>query len=183
MSLEKPKVTAVDKLKDEMRDLKVSIRDLLKWKLILTGGVTAAGLGFTGSSTPNAYLAISAVPLIATYCDLLIRDYELRVAIQAAYLRLHGDNEYSKYEAFLEEQVIKDTGWWMLRRAAVLLSSLVICVSIGCVSALQWDSQSSINLLWRLPIATAFVGFVAVIRIQVLYAAKRQSILQASSKP
>ncbi len=179
MSSEKPSVPAVEKLRDEMRDLKVSIRDLLKWKLVLTGGVTAVGLGFTGSSTPNAYLAIGAVPLITAYCDLLIRDYELRVAIQAAYLRSNGDSEYSKYEAFLEKQAIKDTEWWVLRRAAMLLSSLIICVSIGCVAAFQWDSQSSIGLLWRLPIVTAFVGSIAVIRIQLLYAAKRQSILQA----
>lgn len=115
----------------------------------------------------------------ADYCDLLIRDYELRVAIQAAYLRSNGDSEYSKYETFLEKQAIKDTEWWMLRRAAMLLSSLVICFSIGCVSAFQWNSQSSFGLLWRLPIVTAFVGSIAVIRIQILYAAKRQSILQA----
>ena len=181
MSSEKPK-SAVEKLRDEMRDLKVSIRDLLKWKLVLTGSVTAAGLGFTGQSTPNAYLAISTTPLIAAYCDLLIRDYELRVAIQAAYLRSNGDSEYSKYEAFLEEQSIKDTEWWILRRDAMLLSSLATCIFVGGVAASQWWSQSSTTSLWSLPILTAFVGAVAVILVQVRYAAKRQRILQASSK-
>lgn len=181
MPSEKPK-PAVEKLRDEMRDLKVSIRDLLKWKVVLTGSVTAIGLGFTGPSTPNAYLAMSAAPLIAAYCDLLIRDYELRVAIQAAYLRSNGDSEYSKYETFLEEQNIKDTEWWILRRNAILLSSLIICTFIGGIAASQFEAQSFTTSPWSLPILTALVGAVAVILVQVRYADKRQRILQASSK-
>ena len=181
MSSEKPK-PVVEKLRDEMRDLKVSIRDLLKWKVVLTGSVTAIGLGFTGPNTPNAYLAMSAAPLITAYCDVLIRDYELRVAIQAAYLRSNGDSEYSKYEAFLEKQNIKDTEWWILRRDAMLWSSLLICIFIGGFAALQCDAQSFITSPWIFPISTALVGAVAVMSVQFRYAAKRQKILQASSK-
>ncbi len=183
MVIEKSRAVAVEKLRDEMRDLKVAIRDLLKWKLVLTGSVTAVGLGLTGPSNPNAYLAISAVPLIAAYCDLLIRDHELRVAIQAAYIRTNGDSEYSKYEIFLEEQEIKDTAWWTLRRNGMLLSSLIVCVFIALIGGFQQGFQdSSLGLFRLLPLVTAFVGTVAVIFIQILYAAKRQSISKATKK-
>ncbi|MEO0790661.1 MAG: hypothetical protein AAFY36_18495, partial [Bacteroidota bacterium] len=166
MPSEKPK-PAVEKLMDEMRDLKVSIRDSLKWKVVLTGSVTAIGLGFTGPSTPNAYLAMSAAPLIAAYCDVLIRDYELRVAIQAAYLRNNGDSEHSKYETFLEEQNIKDTEWWILRRDAIMLSSLFVCIFIGGFAAWQCDAQSFTTSPWIVPILTALVGAVVVTLVQV----------------
>ena len=183
MAIEKPRAAVVEKLRDEMRDLKVAIRDLLKWKLVLTGSVTAIGLGLTGPSNPNAYLAVSAVPLIAAYCDLLIRDYELRVAIQAAYLRTNGDSEYSRYEIFLEEPVIRDTAWWTLRRNGMLLSSLIICAFIAFIGGLQQSFQhSSLSFFRMLPLATAFVGTVAVISMQILYAARRQSISKASLK-
>ena len=182
MAIEKPGA-AIEKLRDEIRDLKVAIRDILKWKLVLTGSVTATGLGLTSPSNPNAYLAVSAVPLIAAYCDLLIRDYELRVAIQAAYFRTNGDSGYSRYEIFLEEPVIRGTAWWTLRRNGMLLSSLLMCGFIACMGSFPQGSQhSSLGLFRMLPIATAFVGAIAVISIQILYAARRQSISKASLK-
>lgn len=174
---------AAEKLRDEIKVLQVSIRDLFKWKLVLTGSVTALGLGFTGSSIPNAYLSIGAVPLIVAYCDLLIRDCDLRIGVIATYLRTEQDNDYGKYENFLHLDEIVKIKWWALSHTAIKLSSYAACIFVLSLAIFQARLKiPSEDFSWVVLVVTSVVGIFVVNWTQQTYDKKYDALWQVSKR-
>ncbi len=174
-------MTAAEKLRDEIKILQVSIRDLFKWKLVLTGSVTALSLGFTGSSIPYSYLSIAAVPLIVAYCDLLIRDCDLRIAVIATYLRIEQDNDYGRYENFLHLDEIVKIRWWDLSHTAIKLSSYLACAFVlGLAMVHARIGTPSEDLSWIALVVTSILGIFAVSWIQRTYDKKYDALWKVS---
>lgn len=174
---------AAEKLRDEIKVLQVSVRDLFKWKLVLTGSVTALGLGFTGSAIPDAYLSIGAVPLIVAYCDLLIRDCDLRIAVIATYLRTEQDNEYGKYENFSHLDEIVKIRWWDLSHTAIKLSSCAACAFVLSLSVFQARLKiPSADFSWVILVVTSIVGIFVVNWTQRTYDKKYDALWQVTKQ-
>ncbi|MEM9949814.1 MAG: hypothetical protein AAF810_27590 [Cyanobacteria bacterium P01_D01_bin.36] len=176
-------MTFAEKLRDEIQALQISLRDLFKWKLVLTGTVTAIGLGLTGSAAPSAYLSLGAVPLIVTYCDLLMRDYELRIRTIALYLSIEEDSAYSRYENFLHLREITRIEWWIFGDMAIQLSSLIACILVLCVAAFHINFQAPFKeSSWVLLVITSVVGIAMVSWIQQAYQRKSDELWRLSDK-
>lgn len=171
------------KLRDEILANQAFWRDLLKWKLILSGGAFAIGLGFTGSQTPYAHLALCSVPLIVTYCDLLIRDAEFRVAIKAFFLLNRTNDIFAEYERFIETPAIAGVRWYAFSHFAIYYLSLFMCllvVAIGiCFAAIaEFDSRwSSIPL-----ILSGITGGIAVTIVDRIAKSKRRKMRSELNK-
>jgi len=165
------------KFRDEIQSDRAFWRDLLKWKMILSGGAFALGLGFTGSQAPYAHLALCSVPLVVTYCDLLIRDAELRIAIKAWFLLERTDDIFADYERFIETPAIAGVRWYAFSHFAIHYLSLFMCllvVAIGiCLpSVAETDlSLSSIPL-----ILTGSLGAIAVTTVHKVARSKRRKM-------
>ena len=94
-------MAAEEKLRDEIVALQSSQRDLLKWKLILIGSVSAVGLGLPRYGDPNFKFVLCIIPFLAAYCDLLCRDYDIRIALIGFFLAKSGADVFSKYEEYI----------------------------------------------------------------------------------
>ncbi|MDP8942617.1 MAG: hypothetical protein M3N16_00605 [Actinomycetota bacterium] len=97
-------------LREEILQAQRTRSDLLKWKLVLVGGIGAAGLGLAGSDVPgHADLVLAAIPLVCLYVDLLCRHLSLRILVIGTFLRDPPDQELGeaalirKYEEYAED--------------------------------------------------------------------------------
>lgn len=161
---------STEKLRDNINALQGSLRDISKWKIVLTGSVAALGLGLTGSATPNAYLSIGAIPFIVVYCDLLICDCDLRTGVISTYLRTDKDSEYSRYENFLRSEEIKRIRWWDFSHIATQLSSYIACIfvlSIAIAHAILKFSND--GPYWIFLVIISILGIIVVNWIQRTY--------------
>lgn len=79
-------------LRDEILQAHQTRSDLLKWKLVVAGGLGAVGLGFAGAEGPvtNADLVLCAIPPACLYVDLLCRHLTLRIIVIGTFLNKHG---------------------------------------------------------------------------------------------
>ncbi|WP_372719237.1 hypothetical protein [Novipirellula sp.] len=181
-------MAAADKLRDESMQYQAAKRDLLKWKLILTGTVTAFGLGFTQSTVPHAHLALCVVPLIALYCDLLIRDYDLRIAIKGFFVVHNAVDGYADYERFINSAPISPLKWWTFSDVAIFWMSLLHCVFVAAVGASYitanyiTDNLDYDNLLWLALPVTAIINAVFIIAVQVVFKQKHRAMHRAARK-
>jgi uncharacterized membrane protein HdeD (DUF308 family) len=95
-----------DRLREEVLQAQSVRSDLLKWKLLLVGALSAAGLGLAGSrKAGHADLVLCAVPVVCLYVDLLAYHLTLRILVIGTYFRhrdtaMHGQGE--GYEAYAQ---------------------------------------------------------------------------------
>ena len=86
-----------DRLREEILQAQRVRSDLLKWKLVIVGALSAAGLGLAGSrATGHADLVLCAVPLVSLYVDLLAYHLSLRILVIGGYFRLEAGG-YEEY--------------------------------------------------------------------------------------
>jgi hypothetical protein len=104
--------------------------DFVKWKLIITSGLGAAGLGFTEHSTLKyAYVVLTVIPFACAYVDLVCRHINLRIIIIGSFLKVCPGGLESAYEAFVDKTrgkvdffVLED---WALQGSTIILSLAV----------------------------------------------------------
>jgi hypothetical protein len=97
--------SSMEKLRDEILQCESARADLLKWKLVIAGGVGAAGLGFAGSTgLRHADLVLCVIPPAAVYVDLLCRHLTLKMLVIGTFLahrtRDDGIPVFAAYETF-----------------------------------------------------------------------------------
>ncbi|GAA5510076.1 hypothetical protein [Novipirellula caenicola] len=174
---------AADKLRDESMQYQAAKRDLLKWKLILTGTVSAFGLGFTQSTVPHAHLALCVVPLIAVYCDLLIRDYDLRIAIKGFFVVRYDVEGYAEYEQFINSSPISPLKWWLFSDVAISWTSLLLCVFVAAVGGgygMVTPLHDSVS--WVALPAMALIGAGLIVAVHVVFKRKHRAMHKAAKE-
>ena len=120
---------AAEMLRKEILGFQNAQAQLLRWKLIAIGATAAAAFGIATDDQPSRLLVLAIVPLIAVYCDLLSRDYDIRIALIAAFLWRQG-GEYASYENFLRAPGVILAGPWFLGNAATFMSSVMVCILV-----------------------------------------------------
>ena len=120
---------AAETLRNEILGFQKAQADLLRWKLIAVGATAATAFGVATAGQPSRLLVLAIVPLVAVYCDLLSRDYDIRIALIAAFLRRQG-GEYGAYEDFIREPGVAVARPWFLGSAATLMSSVMVCIFV-----------------------------------------------------
>lgn len=122
-------MAATEMLRKELLGFQSAQAELLRWKLLAIGGAGAAALGAASASEPFRLLVLAVIPVVAVYCDLLSRDYDIRIALIATFLRSR-DQDYARYEEFLATPGIASSSPWFLHHAATLVSSLGACLLV-----------------------------------------------------
>jgi hypothetical protein len=86
-----------DKLAEEILQAQQSRSDLLKWKLVLTAALGAAGFGFgLGKDVTSSPLLLALIPFACVYVDLLCYNLSMRQLVIGAFFRKNG-NDYEEY--------------------------------------------------------------------------------------
>jgi hypothetical protein len=123
-----------DKLRDEIISFQNHRKQLVRWKLIGTGGLATFFIQGKGVQGANDILLILAlIPLFIAYCDQAICSLEIRIAVIAAFFRKKGKDTclFSNYEIFLStDKKVKDSKWWEVISFNDLWSSMIIYVLI-----------------------------------------------------
>jgi len=136
----------VSKLRDEVIGFQKAKAELLRWKLVAIGTASAAGLGlseFKGLGE-RPIILLSLVPLLAAYCDVVSRDYDIRIALIGRFLRVAG-GPFSRYELSLAGQS------WRFNKAATRGSSIgaclfVLAVALSRLPECDWATLSALIL-------------------------------------
>jgi hypothetical protein len=120
-------------LRKELIEFQKAQSVLVRWKLVAIGAIF--GLAFNGTVS---FIVLIVVPLIAVYCDLLYRNYDIRIALISWHLA-YIDNEWFKYQNSL-----KSFGHpWVLNSSATLLASLAACISVTIIDLSHMGPESS----------------------------------------
>jgi hypothetical protein len=120
-------------LRHELMEFQKSQSELLRWKLVAIGGIF--GLAFIH---PVSTIVLIVVPLVAVYCDLLFRNYDIRIALISWYIA-STDKEWFDYERSLGASGTP----WFLNSSATLLASLGACASVVVVDFFHIDKAAS----------------------------------------
>jgi hypothetical protein len=175
-------VAAEDKLRDEVLALQASHRDLLKWKLLVVGSIFAIGFGFAGTVQEMSPMVLCAAPLVCSYCDLLCRDYDVRIGLIATFLRDH-DAQYSLYERFLARREIAATRYWRFRKYGIIGASVFVDLTVFVYSViLGLNPGPSRDFTWLLLAISAVVGAILSCSIQRAYSRLHQHLREAGGK-
>lgn len=119
-------MTAYDQLRDEVNAFQMSRAELFKWKFVLVGSAMAAGLGFSERVPMGSAWVLILTPGLALYCDLLILDYDSRIAVIAAFLRGARDSAvHAAYEEYIVQREFASA--WIFGRMALWLSTAAVC--------------------------------------------------------
>lgn len=165
-----------EKLRDEIMALHAAQRDLVRWKLIGVGVLASIALGLSSSAKPIG-MAICLVPFFVAYCDLLCREYDLRVAVISAFFRNNAQDQsedvFVEYEQFIKSQDIGRLNLWIFGHASIVFSSSFACSLTLIVGSIIISTEipsdySMCDVLNRLfpYITSAILGLVASIFIQ-----------------
>ena len=76
-----------EKLRDEMMAYEDARQQLARWKIVGLGALAAIGMRVESRLNQNMLLILSLIPLFAAYCVLINSEYEIRIALIAAFLR------------------------------------------------------------------------------------------------
>jgi hypothetical protein len=128
-------------------------------------------------SAKSPGLVIVLAPVLSAYCDPLCREYDLRIALIAAFFRREGGS-FAEYETFLSSREVADTKWWDLKKATLYAPSLATCVITVLVGLLvAWRDPFDILTLGAAVVA-AIIGLVLVVSIQRSFDSKQRPILK-----
>jgi hypothetical protein len=100
----------VDSLREEIRQAQAGRADLVKWKLVLVGGIGSAGLGIAGSTGGGGIdLVLCAIPGVCVYVDLVCLHLTLRMLVIGRFLAAETEGQdpsarlTARYEAYAEK--------------------------------------------------------------------------------
>jgi hypothetical protein len=121
----------MDTLREEIIQAQTARSDLLKWKLVLVGGVGAAGLGFAGAEGPaKADLVLAVIPPACVYVDLLCRHLSLRMLVIGAFIRGTTAAEARMLRDY-ETDVERKRPTFALEEWAIAWSTLVFSITVS----------------------------------------------------
>jgi hypothetical protein len=167
------------KLRDEILAFQAGQRDLMRWKLITIGGLAGVALGISTASTNSTGMVICLAPLVSVYCDLLCREYDLRIAIIAAFLRKPG-RPFAEYERFIDS--VGSTRWWRLKKTTLYGPTAAACVLTAVIGYLVAIRQTPVNSLTRnAALVAAAIGSLLLILVERWFNSKQQGIRQSES--
>jgi hypothetical protein len=120
----------MDTLREEILQAQQVRSDLLKWKLVVVGGVGAVGLGLAGAEGPaEADLVLAAIPPACVYVDLLCRHLSLRILVVGAFMRGANVEEAGVLKAY-EGYAQQKRSAFELEEWALALSTLVLSLAV-----------------------------------------------------
>jgi hypothetical protein len=162
-----------DKLREEIIAFQQAQAEIKKWKVIGIGAVFALGLGYSAQQAGDTSLALFAIPFVTVYCDLLIRDYDLRIAILGRFIS-KGEDGLARYEQFIHGLGPKGISWWISGHIADTMSSIVTNLAIP---ALVWWGGVGQSARSRVVMSVAaIVGVVVSLIIHLSYEGLRARI-------
>ena len=170
-------------LREELLSWQAGQRELHRWKLIALGGVAALALGLTNEAGRPQLLVLCLVPFIAAYCDVLSRDYDLRIALIASYLFTRS-GVFADYERFIQHPAVTSSRWWHLGTSATMSSSLAACL-LTVLAALLGRSRDPEGTAWAdlVPIlVSAVLGALLVIWVQRAFVERFFAIKRAATE-
>ena len=162
----------MDKLRDEILEAQKMRADLIKWKLVLVAGLSAAGLGLHDAQRKVALL-LCLIPFVCVYVDIVARHLNLRIHVIAEYLRRQTGDPDSAYEVFAGLMAKKnvftlETG--VLWYSTLFLSLMVILAGYG-----MWGELSiRDSVLFML---SGLFGIAAAPTVDVIYRRKLKAIV------
>jgi hypothetical protein len=134
-----PTFERTTKLPDEILQAQQSRSDLLKWKLVITALLGAAGFGLSEKATP-APLLLALIPFACLYVDLLCHNLSIRqIMIGRFYAKMRND----PYEQFVADSRHNDV--FSMEDWALTSSTVLVCLSlllVGFVLAVQSTSPA-----------------------------------------
>jgi len=98
-----PKKHDEEWLRSEIVETQKVRSDLLKWKLIITAVLGAAGLGLSKDLqiTAEARYLLCLIPLVCQYVDMLCKNLNMRTYVISRYIL--SENRTKSYETFAQE--------------------------------------------------------------------------------
>ena len=158
-----------EKLRDEILGFQKAQFELIRWKLIATGATIITA--FSGTNTLElSWLALTILPIIVVYCDLIGRDYDIRISLIAIFLRRQG-GEYGAYEDFLREPFVSKAQPWVLGNTAMRMSSVIVCILVilvGLLPKLILGTNVRIETNY-IPVLAGFAGILLSFLIERHY--------------
>jgi hypothetical protein len=123
-------------LREEIRSFHAAQADLRKWKFVVIGTVAALGVGLAEHAGNGSRLALFILPFLALYPDMLVWDYDLRIAVITAFIR-KNELDGAEYEKFVHEKMaVKNP--WIFGQAAALVSTIIVSFAVGVMGGLFW---------------------------------------------
>jgi hypothetical protein len=176
-----------EKLRDEILEYRKSQSEFIRWKLLAIGSAAVIGLGLGEKGSGDApILVLCVIPFMVVYSDLILAQYELRIAAIAWFLR-RKDQVYGEYEKYLEWADIAKSYWYVMEGAAIVISSLLSCGALIVVgkhlklfttvtdTAMLCDKENA--LIWA-----GLLGIGASLLVYILYGALWFKLKHAATK-
>lgn len=120
-------------LRTEIIECQKSKVDLLKWKLILTAGLGAAGLGAAGRGLGQAGsgmpLLWALVPLVCAYVDIVCYHNDLRIMVIAQFLR--SDAQAGSFARAYEQSCQGRRHFFLLENFAMYWGTLALSILVA----------------------------------------------------
>ncbi|MEI6756496.1 MAG: hypothetical protein FDX18_07200 [Chlorobium sp.] len=159
-------MSAGDKLRDEILGFQKAQFELIRWKLIATGATIITA--FSGTNAQQlSWLAFTILPVVVVYCDLISRDYDIRIALIAFFLQRQG-GEYGAYEEFLREPGVSRSRPWLLGNTAMRMSSAIVCILVillGLQPKLIFGNNIRLETNY-IPVVAGFAGILLLFLIE-----------------
>ncbi|CAK8710505.1 hypothetical protein GKODMF_00505 [Candidatus Electrothrix gigas] len=136
-----------EKLSEEIIDAHRTRADFLKWKLLITAALGAAGLGLSKDTVGKDTTALLAlIPLVCVYVDLLCTNLNQRIIlIGTHFAQQHGDAYECRCRA------AGDKGWFNLEDSALYGSTYAACIILFMFAAGKLWKTGMANEQWLQP--------------------------------
>ncbi len=169
----------MEKLRDEIIESQKIRADLIKWKLILTAVLGAAGLGLEKGNMEDTALLLCLIPFVCIYVDLAARHQNLRIFVIAKFIREEkkhtskDDSWMVRYEELVHNLNKRVFGFesYILQYSTVVLSIIIILIgfSMSCLKD---------NALERYAFCTSgIIGIIAAFLIDIYYKKYRKDLI------
>ena|SRR5215213_8075726 len=161
---------------DEIHEGQKARNDLLRWKLIIVSTIGAVGLGFRpGPANPNVYLALSIIPLVCVYVDLLCRNLSLRTKQINEFLALESQRDDAsielRYERFSRD--FKPRRGPALESLALVWSTALLSIATTSVGFAIAPPQGWIKWLF---LASGASGLILTLVVERRYQSRKKEL-------
>jgi hypothetical protein len=125
----------------------------------------------------------SLVPFFAAYCDLINREYEIRIAIIAAFLRTKGE-AFAAYESFINMEAVAQTRWWQFPTAVTLVPSLLVCcLTMALALSALWVPGLTARPWLVAPAlgGASILGVVLTLSVELMFRSKQRRLVRIAT--
>ncbi|CAK8725155.1 hypothetical protein KKHLCK_16005 [Candidatus Electrothrix laxa] len=152
-----------EKLSEEIIDAHRTRADFLKWKLLISAALGAAGLGLSKDTVGKDTTALLAlIPLVCVYVDLLCTNLNQRIIlIGTHFAQQHGDAYECRCRA------AGDKGWFNLEDSALYGSTYAACIILFMFAAGKLWKTGMANEQWLQPGAVILGSITGLILTRI----------------